>query len=310
MSDLPRIALVATGGTIAGSASSATDATGYRAATTSVADMVASVPDLAALAQIAPHQFAQLDSSELTDALQLELARFVAALTDVDGVVITHGTDSLEETAYLLHLVLTTRIPVVLTGAIRPATALGADGPRNLFAAVVAATQAPAGVYAVMDDRIYSGRDVTKVAVDRFDSPYGPLGTVMNDRLALYRSVPRPGGLSLPSELPSSTIVTVHPGLVEIPAADVIVVASYGNGTIPTRLVAALEAARASGSVVVRASRTGAGSLTAVGASGDASVNDWIVVDDQSPLRARILAAVGATITRDERAIQELFYRY
>ncbi|MDM4764075.1 asparaginase [Galbitalea sp. SE-J8] len=324
---LPRIRILATGGTIAGSASSATDATGYRAGTASVDELIASVPALRELADLSGEQFGQLDSSDLTDALLLDLARRVQQLVDdpwVDGVVVTHGTDTLEETAYLLHLVLSTEKPVVLVGAMRPATALSADGPRNLFAAVTVAVS-PAtlgrGVLVVLDDEVHTARDVTKttsLGVHAFASPYGPLGVVTDGRVAFYRSVDRPHTarteFGIPEALPRSAVLFAHTGLdaasVEaLDGVDVIVHAGFGNGTVSARLVDALDAARARGALVVRASRVGSGTLTVVGASADAA-NRWVAADDQNPQRARLLGALALTVTRDPAEVQRIFHTY
>lgn len=328
---LPRIVVVATGGTIAGSAASATDTTGYRAGTTGIADLLAAVPEALTLADITGEQFASIDSSDVTDEVLLRLARRVDALLaspDVDGVVVTHGTDTLEESAYFAHLVLDSHKPVVFTGAMRPASALSADGPLNFFAAVAAAS-APAsrgmGVLVVLNDEIHSARDVSKstsLRVDSFASPYGPLGVVVGGRVLYYRAVSRPhtvatefhlGGIDA---LPTAGIIYAHSGLDEsvsdlIAAAGyaVIVHAGFGNGTVSSRVVAPLEAARRAGALVVRATRTGTGHVTAVGASG-AEVDGWISVDDQNAQRARILACLALTVTADPAEVQRIFDTY
>lgn len=324
MSPLPRITVLATGGTIAGSATSPTDATGYRAATTGVDALLAAAPDLVGIAEFTAEQFAQLDSSDLTDDLLLGLARRVAELQaspDVDGVLITHGTDTLEESAYFLHLVLDSPKPVVLVGAMRPPTALSADGPRNLFAAAtVAASEAARGqgVLVVMNDEIHSARDVTKTSTlgaDAFSSPYGPLGVVIGARAQFYRSVARPHTgateFSIPAKLATSVILFASPGVDSglvrrLAGYDVIVHAGYGNGTVPARIVSALSESDA---LVIRASRTGAGNVTRIGASGTI-VNRWVAVDDQSPQRARLLALLALSVTRDPDRIQQIFHRY
>ena len=134
---LPRIALLATGGTIAGAGPDST-AAAYVAGALRGQALLQAVPQLAQLAQVQVHELFALDSADISDAQRLQLAQRVAALArqgDVDGIVITCGTDTLEESAYLLHLTLKTAKPVVLTGAMRAATALGADGPLNLYQA-------------------------------------------------------------------------------------------------------------------------------------------------------------------------------
>jgi glutamin-(asparagin-)ase len=328
---LPHVVVLALGGTIAGSAASPTDATGYRAATAGVDDLLARMPDATRLARLTGEQFASMDSSDLTDDVLLALARRVSAIVaepGVDGVVITHGTDTMEESAYFLNLVLSTATPVVLTGAMRPATALSADGPMNFHAAVAVAAAASSsgrGVLVVMNDEIHSGRDVTKTSsmrVGAFGSPYGPLGVVVAGRPLYYRSVARPHttetefDLAAIDTLPRAGIVFAHSGLddslatvIEAAGWDIIVHAGFGNGTVATRVIAPLEAARAAGAIVVRATRTGSGHVSADGASGEL-VNGWISVDDQNPQRARILACLALTVTRDHDAIQRIFDTY
>ena len=141
----PRLHLLATGGTIAGASASATQYVGYRPAITPVDALLAAVPALAEVADITGEQVAQVASQDMTGALRLALAQRINALlaTDTcDGVLVTHGTNTLEETAYFLNLTVRSRKPVVLVGAMRPANALSADGPMNLFrAAVVAASE-------------------------------------------------------------------------------------------------------------------------------------------------------------------------
>ena len=330
-SALPHVVVVAMGGTIAGSAATTTDTTGYRAGTTGVEAMLARVPEALAHARVTGEQHAQMDSSDLTDDIMLGVARRVAALLespDVDGVVVTHGTDTLEETAYFLHLVLSSTKPVVVVGAMRPASALSADGPMNFFAAVaVAASPAAAGkgVLVVMNDEIHTARDVTKSAslnVDAFNSPYGALGVVVGGRPLFYRAVTRPHttatefDLAAITTLPRAGVIYAHSGLddslaalVEAGRYDVIVHAGFGNGTVPGRIIDPLESARIAGTVLVRATRTGSGHVTAVGASGSI-VDGWISVDDQNPPRARILACLALTVTRDPAGIQRIFDTY
>jgi len=321
---LPRIAVLALGGTIAGSASTATDATAYRAATTGIGALLAAVPELARVADLTGEQFAQIDSSDLTDELLLGLSRRVSELAQtVDGIVITHGTDTLEESAYFLHLTVRSSTPIVLVGAMRPATSLSADGPRNLYGGVVAAASVSArgqGVLVVMNDEIHSARDVTKTStlrLDAFRSPHGPLGAIVDGKAVFYRSVSRvhtaATEFDLPDAMPTSSIVYAHSGLDaalidSLANYDVIVHAGFGNGTVSARIVDALERQRARGAVIVRASRTD-GILTRVGAS-DPRANEWLVVDDQNPERARLLASLALARTSDPADLQAMFYRY
>jgi len=322
---LPRVVVLATGGTIAGSAALATDPTGYRAGTTGVEDLIAAVPEAAELAELRGEQFSQVDSSDMTDAMLIALAHRVEELVAddyVDALVITHGTDTLEETAYFLHLVGSGAKPVVLVGSMRPPTALSPDGPRNVFAAVAVASSPEVrgeGVLVVMNDEIHSARDVTKtssLAVDSFQSPHGALGVVAGGRVVLYRRLARPHTAAtpfgIPTELPRSVVLFAHSGLEQLELGvlegfDVIVHAGFGNATVSSRLVDALEEARSRGALLVRASRTGSGTITLVGASGE-TVNGWVAVDDQNPQRARILASLALTVTHDPAEIQRMFH--
>ena len=148
-----KIYVLACGGTIAGKAASADDLTGYAAGQTSIDELLEAVPQLADYADVQGEQFCNIDSSDMTEALWLSLAnrvQEVADREDVDGIVITHGTDTMEETAYFLDLTVHTIKPVVLTGSMRPATAISADGPLNLLEAVQAASWPDLGKYGVV----------------------------------------------------------------------------------------------------------------------------------------------------------------
>ncbi|MGV8970494.1 MAG: asparaginase [Microbacteriaceae bacterium] len=329
--ELPHVVVVAMGGTIAGSASTSTDTAGYRAATTGVDEVLSTVPEIRRIARISTEQFAQIDSSDVTDDILLALARRVDELAcspDIDGVVITHGTDTLEETAYFLHLVLSSTTPVVLVGSMRPASSLSADGPMNIFAAVAVAASPLSrdrGVLIVMNDAIHSARDVTKsssMSVHAFESPHGPLGTVIDGHVVFYRLLARPHTahsefcLERITKLPAGAVIYAHTGIttdfvdrIVGGGYAVIVHAGFGNGMVPQRIVASLERARAAGALIVRASRSESAQLTAVGAS-DGAVNDWIAALDQNPPRARILACLALTETNDPSEIQSIFHRY
>ena len=196
---LPRIAVLATGGTIAGEAGDAAKTSGYKAGVVGVDKLLHAVPFLSQVARIHAEQVASIDSKDMTPALWAALGSRVNALLaqdDIDGIVITHGTDTLEETAYLLHLTVKSEKPVVLTAAMRPSTALSADGPLNLLNAVtVAASKASwkQGVLVAFNNQIHGGRDVTKTstyAVDAFRSPEGgALGWVQDGQVEYQRAV-------------------------------------------------------------------------------------------------------------------------
>jgi L-asparaginase len=282
-----RLVVLGTGGTIAGTAEQASDHTGYTAAQLGITELLARVPGLDASA-IETEQVAQLDSKDMDHATWQRLARRVAhhlARNDVQGVLVTHGTDTLEETAYFLHRVLAPAKPVVLCAAMRPATALQADGPQNLLDAVaVARTPGAAGVLAVLAGRVIGAADLRKLHPYRLDAfgagDAGDLGQVEQGCLRRFRDWPaaprHPGADRLMSDDPATwpwvALVTSHAGadarqVDALLAAGVhgLVVAATGNGTVHQALAAALSRAAAQGVAVVRSSRCALGALVGDG---------------------------------------------
>ena len=194
----PKIAILATGGTIAGSIDSAVATTGYTAGVVGVDVLIKAVPQIQDLANISGEQVANIDSSNMRDEIWLKLAKKINKLFDegVDGVVITHGTDTMEETAYFLNLTIKSDKPVVLVGAMRPSTAISADGPKNLYNAVALAADKEAknkGVMVAMNDKILSARGVVKthsLNVDAFSSPdFGDLGYIVDGKVFFYNNI-------------------------------------------------------------------------------------------------------------------------
>ena len=192
----PKIAILATGGTIAGSIDSAVATTGYTAGVVGVDVLIKAVPEIQNLAKIEGQQIANIDSSNMRDEIWLKLAQEINKLfaNGVDGVVITHGTDTMEETAYFLNLTIKNDKPVVLVGAMRPSTAISADGPKNLYNAVaLAADKNAKGVMVAMNDKIQSARAVVKthtLNVDAFSSPdFGDLGYIVDGKVYFYNNV-------------------------------------------------------------------------------------------------------------------------
>ncbi len=275
------VMILGTGGTIAGASGMAGDNVGYTAAQRSVADLLAAVPALAGTATEA-EQVAQLDSKDMDAATWQALARSVArhlARPEVVGVVITHGTDTLEETAWLLQQVLAPAKPVVLVAAMRPATALAADGPQNLLDAVaVARTAGARGVVAVLAGQVHAAGAVRKLHTYRTDAfgsgDGGPLGVVEEGVLRRFRDWPAgtplgPGLLDTPAaDWPWVEIVTSHAaargdGVRALVAAGVqgLVVAGTGNGSVHRALQAALDDAASAGLPVWLCSRCAGGVL-------------------------------------------------
>lgn len=193
MKQKANVHIIATGGTIAGRAASAAATVGYKAGELTVEQLIASVPGLDKLANLAGEQLCNIDSKDMQEAIWLQLAECVeiaAERKDVDGIVITHGTDTLEETAYFLQLTVEKDKPIVLTGAMRPATANSADGPMNIWQSVQVAADASAtgrGVLVVMNGQINGADTVTKVnvnALEAFQSPgRGPLGVIIDEKI-------------------------------------------------------------------------------------------------------------------------------
>ena len=280
-----KVVVLGTGGTIAGTAASATDAVGYTAAQLGVAQLVAAVPALAGH-DLEAEQVAQLDSKDMDVATWQRLAQraaFHLARPEVAGVVVTHGTDTLEETAYFLQRVLAPTKPLVLTAAMRPATALGADGPRNVLDAVTVARDAAAeGVLAVIAGRVWAGAELRKVhsyRLDAFDAgDAGALAAVEEGRLRWWRRAPRADALGLPliardaASWPRVEVVFNHAGagggvvdaLVAQRVAG-IVAAGTGNGTLHRELEAALLRAQAAGVRMLRSTRCAAGPVLGEG---------------------------------------------
>ena len=330
---LPRIAVVATGGTIAGAGTAPGDAASaaYRSAVVSADELLAAVPGLQRLAALQAEQLFQIDSADFTDDKLLALARNVAALCardDVDGVVVTHGTDTMEESAYFLHLTVQSAKPIVLTGAMRPGTAPAADGPANLLHAVAVAAHASSagrGVLVVMNEEIHSARDVAKVhsqRLDAFASPHGALGAVVQGAPRWYRAVTRPHttasafDITAIDALPLVGVVMGHGHMRRelfdawvAAGARAIVHAGFGGGTVPEYLKPVFAELCARGVPVVRCSRVGAGPVIR-NASFDDDAAGSVAADDQSPPRARLLAALALTRSQGVGEMQRVFNSY
>jgi L-asparaginase len=283
LSARPQIVVLGTGGTIAGTANGDPTLPGYTAGVLSVDALLQSVPSLSRLARIQTEQVANLDSKDMDVAVWTRLAERVAhwlSQPEIAACVITHGTDTLEETAYFLHLVVHSDKPVVLTAAMRPATALDADGPQNLLDAVRVAVQPQArglGAVCVLHGRVHAARDVTKTSTHRMDAfssgDRGPLGEVDGDSLRLWRRPDAEPGAPFaipPADAwPRVEIVLSHAGadgaLVRClvasqtlrPALRGLVVAGTGGGTVHHHVQEALQWAEQQGVRVTIASRVG-----------------------------------------------------
>lgn len=326
-----KIYILATGGTIAGRAASETATTGYQAGAIGVAELLAAVPELKDFADVRGEQIASIDSKDMTSAIWLQLAKRceeILSQEDVDGIVITHGTDTMEETGYFLNLTVHSDKPIVLTGAMRPATAVSADGPMNLLQAVRVAVSDDArgkGVLIVMNGTIASARDAAKMhttSLDTFKSPAaGALGTVQDGEPVFYR-LPlrrhtRESQFDIRSvkELPRVVILYAHAdddGFLVKAAAEGgvkgIVYAGMGNGSIPERVEQELAKAVKQGIVVVRSTRSAAGRVTKAEASYEE--NGFIASDTLNPQKARVLLQLALLQTTDKEKIRNIYYIY
>lgn len=329
---LPVVAVLATGGTIAGAQADATSA-GYKAGSFSVNDLLAAVPQLAGIAEIRAEQVANVGSQNMTHDVWRALAERVDTLcqdASVAGIVITHGTDTLEETAYFLSLVIQHDKPVVLVGAMRPATALGAEGPANLYNAVALARHPDArgrGPLVVMNENVHYAREIQKIAsagLCAFASPNRGRAGVMHggapcfySRNTTTHTTQSEFSLALLEKAgwPRVDVVYAYANLqadlVDFLAdvADGIVLAGVGDGNATDLGIDALSRAVTDGTAVVRASRTGSGFVARDVELDDASLG-FIAAGDLNPQKARILLMLGLSVTRDPAALQAIFDRY
>jgi L-asparaginase len=305
---LPRVIILATGGTIAGQADPrAADA--YKAGTVSAQQLIQAVPGIDKLASLSTEQVASIGSQDMNDKVWFQLARRIQQISDgneADAIVITHGTDTLEETAFFLNQVLHTNKPVVLVGSMRPSSATSADGPGNLYEAVEVAASREArgrGVLVVLNDQIESARWATKTnttSVETFRSPdTGPTGYVdpASVRFMAARPQARSSGLILPTDgkLPRVEIIYSHSNMDAEMIDDAvanhakgIILAGVGDGNTSAEALAALERAVHNGVVVVRSTRVGSGFVNR-NVEVDDDKSGFIVSLDLNPQKARIL---------------------
>ena len=325
------VVILATGGTIAGAAGSGTQA-GYTSGQVTIDAMVNAVPNITKLAKIKGEQVSNVGSQDMSFDILLALSKRIAELakqSDVDGIVITHGTDTMEESAYFLNLVCKTDKPIVLVGSMRPSTAVSADGPLNLYNAVAVAADPNAkgrGVLLVMNDWIHSAQSLTKVsttAVQTFMSPLrGLIGTTAYGTNEYYRYPNSKYGsksefsLDGVSKLPRVDIVyadlDMSADLIDASVdrgAKGIVIAGVGNGNMTKSALDACARAVKKGVVVVRSTRVATGNV-----GRNVEVNDdqvgTIASADLNPQKSRILLSVALVKQRKADEIQRLFYDY
>ena len=332
-SERPAVAVIGTGGTIASVGGDGLELVRYidRKQMLSIDELLARTPEIAQVADVTPITYRVLQSLAIGPADWIELAKrigdLVAERPGLDGIVITHGTATLEETAYFLNLTLKVEIPVVLVGAQRPATAVSGDGPLNLVNAVRTAGSPHArgmGVMIVLNDEIHAAREGTKTSTLRlqtFRSPdFGVLGHADADAVVFYRAPLRrrapntefdARGLDV---VPRVDIVHAYAGAdgTAIRAcvgagAQGIVAAGFAPGLLPPAQLEVLDEAARAGVVVAHGSRVGSGRVPALGAS---HAPGSVTADNLTPQKARILLMLGLTRTRDPDELQRMFDAY
>ena len=328
---LPNVVVLATGGTIAGAAASDVQA-GYTSGQVGVEQLLAAVPQAKKLANLKGEQIANIGSQDMNDSVWIKLAVRVNELLaqpDVAGVVITHGTDTIEETAFFLNLVVKSRKPVVLTGSMRPSTALSADGPLNFYNAVAVAANPDAagrGVLVVLNDWIHGAASLTKTsttAVQTFLSPIsGLIGTVAYGQAEFYRgpvgknTVASDFSVNRSTVLPRVDIIMASENMdgalidaAVAAGAKGIVIAGVGNGNMTATAVNALAAQARKGIVCVRSSRVTTGNVGR-NVEIDDDKNGFVASLGLNPQKARVLLRLALTKTSDPKVIQRYFDEY
>ncbi len=326
----PKVRIIATGGTIAGAGASATTSA-YGAGQVGIQALIDAVPAIKDLADVSGEQLVNIGSQDMNDAVWLKLANRINELLNkesYDGVLVTHGTDTMEETAYFLSLTVKSDKPVVLVGAMRPSTAISADGPANLYngiAAIVSPESKGHGVMACMNNALIDAKSLIKTHTTdcaTFKGVYGQIGYV-HDGKAYYTFEPKyrhtvnsefsVEGLK---ELPKVGIVYGYSNCSALPFQafvkakyDGIVMAGVGNGNFYKDVFDEAVKAQKKGIQVVRSSRIPFGGTTLNGEVDDNKYH-FVAAIDHNPQKARVLLMLALTKTKDWQKIQEYFLEY
>jgi L-asparaginase len=334
MASKPIVRVIGTGGTIASVTSSRLDLTlypetGHRIL---IKESLDRVPEVNELAEIRSEDLMSEASTFIGPSQWPRIARHINKVfreePEVDGIVLTHGTGTMEETAYFLQLTVKSSKPVVMTGSMRPASALGTDADLNLYNAIGVAAHPDAsgrGVLVVLNNQIHSGRDVTKtdpLHVETFkDYDMGLLGYADPDgEVVFYRSTVRKHTTATPFDvekiesLPRVDIVSSYAGsdalLVEAVRRNGsagLVLAGLGGGSVESSGPKAAMKAMKEGMMVALASRTANGRVVMTPGK---ERDGFLVADNLLPHKARILLMLALTVTKDRKAIQKMFYEY
>jgi len=328
---LPNVVVLATGGTIAGAAATDVQAA-YTSGQVGVEQLLAAVPQAKKLANLRGEQISNIGSQDMNDEVWVKLATRInelLAMPDVAGVVVTHGTDTIEETAYFLNLVVKSKKPVVMTAAMRPSTALSADGPLNFYNAVAVAASKEAagrGVLVVVNDWIHGASSLTKTsttAVQTFLSPIsGLIGTIAYGEIEWYRG---PVGRNTATSeftvdknttLPRVDIIMAYENMdgaiidaAVASGAKGLVIAGVGNGNMTAAAVTALAAQAKKGIVCVRSSRVVTGQVGR-NVEVDDDKNGFVASLGHNPQKARVLLRLALLKQRSKEDLQRLFKEY
>ncbi|RDB07405.1 type II asparaginase [Runella aurantiaca] len=328
----PKVIILATGGTIAGKGANP-DRAAYEAGKIPIQDLLVAIPSINKLVDVQGEQIASVGSYKITIEIWLKLAKRINEIVtknEADGIVITHGTDTQEETAYFLSLTTGSAKPVVLTGSMRPSTTISTDGPKNLYDAILVAAAPQSqgkGVILSFNERIYDAKNVTKINtldVNAFDSPNtGPIGKI-HDGQVNYHNQPISTGpkpffdLSTISTLPRVEIVSMYVDASAVPLnallnenIDGIVIGGVGNGHYNQAVQEAIQKAKSKKTIIVRSSRVVSGNTTIATEDefNDVKMNT-VAALDHNPQKARILLMLALTRTKDREKIQEIFLNY
>jgi L-asparaginase len=327
----PRIVILATGGTIAGAAATGTQS-GYTSGAVGIDTMIAGVPGITKLAEIKGEQISNVGSQDMSFDILLTLVKRINELTakgDVDGIVITHGTDTMEESAFFLNLTVKTDKPVVMVGSMRPSTAVSADGPLNLYNAVGVAADPQSkgrGVLVVMNDWIHAAHSLTKTSttdVQTFMSPLrGLVGVASYGKNDFYSSpawkhtTQTQFDVAKVTQIPRVDVIftslDMSPALIDASVASGargIVIAGVGNGNMNKASVTAAANAVKKGVVVVRSSRVTIGNV-----GRNVELNDdelgFIASDELNPQKSRILLSLALLGKPTPKELQTMFTTY
>ncbi len=327
----PKIRIVATGGTIAGVSTSATSSA-YSAGQVGIQSLIQAVPQMLDVADISGEQLVSIGSQDMNDEVWLKLAKRINQLLNnegYDGVVVTHGTDTMEETAYFLNLTTRSDKPVILVGAMRPSTAMSADGPANLYAAVIAAAAPQSkgrGVMCCMNSNLYDAKDVIKMHTTDLatfqGANHGKVGYIYNGEAIYNRTLENLHttksifNIDNLNSLPQVGIVYGYANCSPLPMQafvnakfDGIVLAGVGDGNFYKDVFDVALDARKKGINIVRSTRVPTGP-TCLNGEVDDTKYQFVAALNLNPQKARVLLMLALTQTRDWQKIQEYFKQY